>query len=61
MSLSRLNVKYESYVINISQDNEQKPWVHYLQVTLVTLTFNLVNPKSKVVMALPRPESACGI
>ena len=32
------HVKYESYVINSSQDNDQK--------ALVTLTFNLVNPQS---------------
>jgi len=32
-----------------------KPCLHFSQVTIVTLTFNLVNPKSKRVISSPRP------
>jgi len=42
------HVKYKSFVINSSQDNEQKPCLHYCtNVTLVTLPFDQVKPKSK--------------
>jgi len=41
------HVKYESYVKNSSQDNEQKPCEHFFTNNLVTLTYNLVNPKIK--------------
>jgi len=40
------HVKYESYVINSSQDNDQKACVHIFTSELVTLPLNLVNPKS---------------
>ena len=50
------HVKYETYVINSSQDNERKPCVHFLQVTLETLS-----PKSKGVMALSRTISMWNI
>jgi len=52
---TNLHVKYESFVINSSQDNEQKPCEHYYYKW--PLTFNLVNPKSKEVKALPIPIS----
>jgi len=54
VSIKTNHLKYESYVINSPQDNEQTPCVH---LTLVTLTFNLVNPKTKRVQAFPRPIS----
>jgi len=53
-------VKYEISVINSSQENEQKiflicfsrKYVYFvLQVSLVTLTFDLMNPKAKGVMS----------
>ena len=37
-------VKYKGSVTNSSQDNERKPF--FTEVTLVTLIFDLVNPKS---------------
>jgi len=51
-------VKYESVVINSYRDNERKPFCFVvLQVTHVTLTFDLVSPKSIGVLSLPRPIS----
>ena len=47
----------EISVINSSQDNEGRSCLHFLQVTLVTLTLNRVNPRSIGVMSLPRPIS----
>jgi len=50
------HVKYKSFVINSSQDNEQKPCLHYFtNVTVVTLPFDLVNPKSIGVLSSLRP------
>ena len=37
------HVKYESFVINKFQDNKQKPWLFFTQVTL---TFDIKNTKS---------------
>jgi len=37
-------VNYESSLINRSQENERKPILFFTNETLVTLTFNNVNP-----------------
>jgi len=50
-------VKYESFVTNSSQDNERKKLLTFFKVTLVTLTFDLLNPKSIEFLSLPRPIS----
>ena len=47
------HVKNESSVINSSQDNERKQCVHIF--TSYPIDLNIVNPKSKGVMAPPRP------